>query len=75
MEVQTAPVPELSWDALLRRLRDPSVVLVDALPPESYANGHIPGARSLPVSDVKARAHEVLPDKGAEVVVYCAADT
>jgi len=49
--------------------------VVDVLPPESYATAHIPGAISLPVDEIAARAREVLPDLGAEIAVYCARDT
>ena len=55
-----------------RRLHDPSLILVDALPPASYAAGHIPRALSLPLADIAARAAEVLPDRAAEIVLYCA---
>ena len=45
-------------------------VLVDALGPGHYASSHLPGAVSLPYEFVD-EAGRVLPDKDAEVVVYC----
>ncbi|HUL12514.1 MAG TPA: rhodanese-like domain-containing protein [Methylococcaceae bacterium] len=54
-----------------QRLGDPSFVLVDTLPAESYAEGHIPGARSLPLADIPIRARDWLPDHDADIVVYC----
>ena len=54
-----------------RRLSDPSFLLVDTLPAESYAEGHVPGAHSLPLADIPIRARELLPDLGADIVVYC----
>jgi len=41
--------PHLLWsiDELKTRLSDPKLVLMDMRPPEAYANGHIPGARSF----------------------------
>jgi len=66
------PVPnDISREELRRRLRDPALVLVDVLPPSSYAAAHIPGALNLPVDDIPARAAAVLPDRAAEIVVYC----
>ena len=43
--------PHLLWsaDELKNRLSDPKLVLMDLRPPEAYANGHIPGARSFDI--------------------------
>jgi len=43
--------PHLLWsvDELKNRLSDPKLVLMDMRPPEAYANGHIPGARSFDI--------------------------
>jgi len=38
-----------SVDELKSRLQDPKLVLMDMRPPEAYANGHIPGARSFDI--------------------------
>jgi thioredoxin-dependent peroxiredoxin len=65
-------VRDISRDELRRRLRDPSLLVVDALPRESYSAAHIPGAISLPLAEVESRASELLPDPAAEIAVYCA---
>jgi thiosulfate/3-mercaptopyruvate sulfurtransferase len=36
-------------DELKTRLTDPKLVVMDMRPPEAYANGHIPGARSFDI--------------------------
>jgi len=43
--------PHLLWsaDELKSRLSDPRLVLMDMRPPEAYANGHIPDARSFDI--------------------------
>jgi rhodanese-related sulfurtransferase len=64
-------VTEISREDLLHRLHTRSLTLVDVLPAESYAAGHISGALSLPLEDVASRARELLPDRSAEIVVYC----
>jgi rhodanese-related sulfurtransferase len=46
-----------------------SVTIVDALPPRAYRRRHLPGAVNLAAEDID-RAAEVLPDKGAAIVVY-----
>lgn len=55
--------------ALLRRVRSGEVTVLDVRPAEEYRAGHIPGAISIPVGELKARLKE-LP-KGRAVVAYC----
>jgi rhodanese-related sulfurtransferase len=50
-------------------------VLVEALPEKYWSDWHLPGARHLPHDQVKELAPAVLPDKDAEIVVYCASKT
>ena len=56
-------------EELLRRVRDGEVTVLDVRPAEEYRAGHIPGALSVPVSELKARLRE-LP-KAREIVAYC----
>jgi rhodanese-related sulfurtransferase len=50
-------------------------ILVEALPEKYYRDGHLPGALHLPHTEVAERAAAVLPDKKADIVVYCASAT
>lgn len=50
--------------------RDDDFVLVDALSQHHYERSHLPGAVNLPLEFVD-EAEKVLPDKDAEIVVYC----
>lgn len=45
-------------DALLTQ--DPTVSVVDVREPDEYAGGHVPGAVSVPLSQLVARADEVI---------------
>ena len=63
------------WTTEDVRRRAPSVVLVEALGGPFYASGHLPGAVNLPPHRVRARAHALLPDPQAPVVVYGASPT
>ncbi|HEX4935031.1 MAG TPA: rhodanese-like domain-containing protein [Gemmatimonadaceae bacterium] len=56
-------------EELLRRVREGRVTLLDVRPSEEYRAGHIPGALSIPVPELKKRLSE-LP-KGREIVAYC----
>lgn len=68
-------VPEISRDEIHARLGDPSLALVNVLPREAFAAGHIPGSVSLPVSEINERARDVLPSTSQEIAVYCATST
>ena len=46
--------------------------LVEALPEKYYADKRLPGALNLPHDRVDALAPTLLPDRNAEIVVYCA---
>ncbi len=48
-------------------------LLVETLAPEKFAHAHLPGAINLPPEHVRELAPTLLPDKHAEIVVYCAA--
>jgi rhodanese-related sulfurtransferase len=54
---------------LLRRVRAGEVTVLDVRPAEEYRAGHIPGAISIPVGELKARLKELPKDR--DVVAYC----
>jgi rhodanese-related sulfurtransferase len=62
-------VEAIGRDELISRLARGDVVLVDVRPAEEFEAGHIDGARSIPIADLKRRLDE-LPDH-REVVAYC----
>ena len=62
---------EVSREEIRARLGDPSLTIVDVLPAEAYASGHIAGALNLPVMEIHERARRLLPDLKQEIVVYC----
>jgi rhodanese-related sulfurtransferase/DNA-binding MarR family transcriptional regulator len=59
----------MTRDQLRTRLRDRDVVVLDVRPEPEYDAGHIRGAMSIPIHDLKARLGEI--PRGAEVVAYC----
>ncbi len=54
---------------LQRSRREGDYLLIDVRQPKEYANGHIPGARLLPLPELENHLHELPPDR--EVVFYC----
>jgi rhodanese-related sulfurtransferase len=56
-------------EELLRRVKNGEVTVLDVRPRSEYAAGHIPGALSVPVAELKARIRELPKDR--EIVAYC----
>lgn len=59
----------ITRDQLRKRLRDGDVVVLDVRPVAEYDAGHIRGALSIPVKDLRSRLKEV--PLGSDVVAYC----
>jgi rhodanese-related sulfurtransferase len=60
---------EVHGEELIRRVRSGEVTILDVRPVEEYEAGHIPGALSMPIADLKARWADLPKDR--EVVAYC----
>ena len=54
-----------------RELLDEGIVLVDVREAEEYAAGHLPGAKHVPRSYLETRIEGVVPDRSAQVILYC----
>ena len=66
-------LPTVTVDELLSKLENGDVVLVDALAPMVYAHSHLPGAINVPPLTIDPDTiGRRLPDRNAEIVVYCA---
>jgi len=66
----------ISSDELKAKMdRKDDFVLVEALAKASYDHAHLPGAINIPPDQVADLAPTVLPDKNADIVVYCASPT
>jgi rhodanese-related sulfurtransferase len=51
--------------------RGDDFVLVEALPEASYRDWHLPGAINIPADRVNELAPHLIPDRNADIVVYC----
>lgn len=49
---------------------DPLFVF-EVLPEPYYRKHHIPGALHMPPNEVKETAERLVPDRNAEIVLYC----
>ena len=69
-------IATISRDELKLKIdRGESFVLVETLPAASYHHAHLPGAINLPPDQMTQLASTLLPDKTADIVVYCAKPT
>jgi phage shock protein E len=46
-------------------------VLIDVRSPSEFASAHLKDAISLPLDCLVREIHSVVPDQGAEIIVYC----
>ena len=65
----------ISRDELRELVDAGTVTVVEALGAPYFASGHLPGAINIPHLEVEALAPALLPDKDAEIVVYCGSPT
>jgi rhodanese-related sulfurtransferase/DNA-binding transcriptional ArsR family regulator len=59
----------LTVQDLQARLQAGDIILIDVRPEVEYQNGHLPGARSIPLSEIQ-QALDFLPDNKL-IVAYC----
>ncbi len=53
-------------------LLDEGVVVVDVRETEELATGHLPGAKHVPRAYLESRIEATVPDRSANVILYCA---
>ena len=46
-------------------------IVLDTREQEEFDNGHIPGALLIPYTEIENKAEEMIPDKNAQILVYC----
>jgi rhodanese-related sulfurtransferase/DNA-binding transcriptional ArsR family regulator len=54
---------------LLQRMKTGEVLVIDVRPVEEYASGHLPGAISVPLSQLERRLNEI--PRNREIIAYC----
>jgi rhodanese-related sulfurtransferase len=66
----------ISRDELSEKIdRGDRFLLLETLPVTAYQHVHLPRAINMPPDQVKQLAATLLPDKHADIVVYCANPT
>ncbi|AXX52309.1 ArsR/SmtB family transcription factor [Acinetobacter baumannii] len=59
----------LTVEALLHRLSEDAVVLLDVRSSDEFTNGHLPGAINIPLDQLASRLEELKTD--SPIVAYC----
>jgi len=57
-------VERLAWG-------DQTLVVLDVRTTTEYAEGHVPGARNIPHTELAARIAELSAEQSSDIVVYC----
>lgn len=65
----------IAREELKSKIDKGAATVVEVLPADAFQRAHIPGARNIPVAQLKEEAPQMLPDKSAEIVVYCSGPT
>jgi rhodanese-related sulfurtransferase len=72
-ESQPVEIATIGREELQEKIaRKDRFMLVETLAPHNYNHNHLPGAVNLPPDQIAQLAPRVLPDKTAEIIVYCA---
>ena len=50
---------------------DEGHIILDTREQDEYDSGHIPGAILIPYTEIENMAEQMLPDKDAQILVYC----
>src|SRR6202020_1419461 len=56
----------------VKELIGEGVAIVDVRGSEEFATGHLPGAKSIPRGHLESRIENTVPDRDAQVILYCA---
>jgi ArsR family transcriptional regulator len=59
----------VSRTELAKRMKQGLVTVLDVRPEDEFALGHLPGARNVPLSQIKRHLSKL--DRNAEIIAYC----
>ena len=59
--------PKKAWEKI-----SAGALLIDVRTSEEFSEGHIEGAKNVPLSEIEANPEVLNSERGKEIVVYCA---
>ena len=59
----------ISMKELQSKIKKDDVTIIDVRPKEEYLNGHLPGAVSIPMTELKSKIKSL--SSGKEIIAYC----
>lgn len=62
----------ISTKEMKKKVDGKDATVVETLAPERFREAHIPGALNIPPEKINDLAAQLLPDKQAEIITYCA---
>jgi rhodanese-related sulfurtransferase len=65
------PAMEVTAEAAREMVKDPQLVVLDVRTPQEFAQGHIEGARLIPVAELPGRLAELAEFKNRPILIYC----
>lgn len=67
----TAMYRKISAEEAKKMIDEGNVIIIDVRDRSEYDEGHLIDAVLLPYMEIKDKAAQMLPDKGAKILVYC----
>jgi rhodanese-related sulfurtransferase len=64
-------VISVNAEGIREKLKSKETILLDVRTAQEFNDGHIKGARLIPVAEISNRINELAPFKSKEIVVYC----
>ncbi len=66
-------IRQVDIDQALRLMKEPGTVVIDVRESDEWREGHLPTAIGIPRGFLELRIEEKVPDRGAKVIIHCAA--
>ncbi len=62
---------EVSASVAAEMIKDPQVIILDVRTPNEFAQGHIEGARLIPVAELRQKISQLQEFKNSGILIYC----
>ena len=63
---------EIDVTTLHTKMKSETITIIDVRSPQEYAQGHLPNAKNIPLTEIDLRMEELTPYKDREIFLVCA---